>query len=207
MVVNEHVVGLLVGTLAHSSLMASSLMSIPIRLKPTDVERYARLRLRMLLDSPWSFSASPDDDVALDLTHLAAVLGEEHSAIFAIEAPSHDHRDQQGSDQAHTSPELIAAASILRMKRPKFAHRTRIWGVFVEPAYRGRGLGRAVVSAAIELARTWPGVDYLDLGVSANAPEAQRLYESLGFTAWGREPEATEYEGRRYDEIHMTLRL
>jgi L-amino acid N-acyltransferase YncA len=43
--------------------------------------------------------------------------------------------------------------------------------------------------------------------VSENAPEAQRLYESLGFQQWGREPEATQHEGRRYDEIHMTLKL
>jgi ribosomal protein S18 acetylase RimI-like enzyme len=79
--------------------------------------------------------------------------------------------------------------------------------VFVEPDYRGRGLGRAVTSAAIAHARTWPGIDFIDLGVSENAPEALRLYESLGFTRWGREPEATQHEGRRYDEIHMTLRL
>jgi RimJ/RimL family protein N-acetyltransferase len=79
--------------------------------------------------------------------------------------------------------------------------------VFVEPAYRGNGLGRAVVTAAIDLARSWPGVDYVDLGASERAPEAQCLYENLGFRAWGREPEATEIGGRRYDEIHMTLRL
>jgi RimJ/RimL family protein N-acetyltransferase len=61
--------------------------------------------------------------------------------------------------------------------------------------------------AVITHARRWRGVTFLDLGVSANSPEAQRLYESLGFVVWGREPEATEYDGRRYDEIHMTLRL
>jgi L-amino acid N-acyltransferase YncA len=42
---------------------------------------------------------------------------------------------------------------------------------------------------------------------SANSPEAQRLYERFGFEVWGREPEATEHDRRRYDEIHMTLRL
>jgi len=95
----------------------------------------------------------------------------------------------------------------MRARSPKFAYRASIWGVFVEPAYRGNGLGRAVVTAAIDLARSWSGVDYVDLGASGAAPEAQRLYERLGFAAWGREPEATEIDGRRYDEIHMTLRL
>jgi len=95
----------------------------------------------------------------------------------------------------------------MRARSPKFAHRASIWGVFVEPAHRGKGLGQAVIAAAIDLARTWPGVDYIDLGASGAAPEAQRLYERLGFAAWGREPEATEIGGRRYDEIHMSLRL
>jgi ribosomal protein S18 acetylase RimI-like enzyme len=110
--------------------------------------------------------------------------------------------------QRETEPaELVAGAGILRMKRAKFAHRARLWGVYVEPEQRGRGLGRVVVSAAIEVARTWPGLEYIDLGVSANAPKAHRLYESLGFTAWGREPESTAHGALRYDEIYMTLKL
>ena len=49
--------------------------------------------------------------------------------------------------------------------------------------------------------------DYIDLGVSENAPEALHLYESLCFEVWGREPDSTSYEGHRYDEIYMTLKL
>jgi len=93
------------------------------------------------------------------------------------------------------------------MPGPKFAHRARLWGVWVEPTHRGRGLGRLVVESALALARRWTGVGYVDLGVSENAPEALRLYESLGFTTWGREPAATQYGTHRYDEIYMTLRL
>lgn len=185
----------------------SSSPSAPIRLIPADAERYARLRLRMLQAVPWAFGASPEEDELLDLAHLARLLADEHSAIFAIEAwPARD-RDRAGADEVQVRPELLAAAGITRGKPPKFAHRARIWGVFVEPARRGRGMGRALMLAALEQARRWPGVDFLDLGVSESSPEALRLYESLGFEAWGREPEATEHQGRRYDEIHLTLRL
>ena len=170
----------------------------PIRLHPADAERYARLRRRMLDVAPWAFGVDPDDDEALDPAHLARMFADEHAATFAVEAPADEGRD---------SPELVAAASIARAKGAKFAHRARIWGVFVEPAHRGGGLGRAVVAAAVDLARTWPGVDFVDLGVSERSLEARRLYESFGFVPWGREPEATGHEGRRYDEIHMALRL
>lgn len=179
--------------------MPNSFDASTIRLKLADAERYVRLRQRMLANAPWAYSASPSDDVALDLARVAERLADEHAATFAIEAP--------GGHASQGQPELIAAAGILRAKPPKFAHRATLWGVFVEPSHRGKGLGRAVVTEAIETARTWPGVVFIDLGVSANAPEAQRLYESLGFEKWGREPESTEHEGRRYDEIYMALRL
>ncbi len=168
-------------------------MTTPFRLKPADAERYARLRLRMLHEAPWAFDMTSDGDDALDPAHLTRRLASERSATFAIEA--------------EPPPELVAAASVTRGKPPKFAHRAKLWGVFVEPAHRGQGLGRAVVASAIGLARHWPGVEFIDLGVSENSREALRLYESLGFEPWGREPEATAHEGRRYDEIFMTLRL
>ena len=159
----------------------------------------------MLLDAPWAFGASPESDKGLDVAHLTQALASEDYAIFAINAASAAAREAPGAPLGE--PDSVAAAGIMRARSSKFAHRASIWGVFVEPAYRGNGLGRAVVTAAIDLARSWPGVDFVDLGASKRAPEAQCLYESLSFRAWGREPEATEHEGRRYDEIHMTLRL
>jgi hypothetical protein len=50
---------------------------------------------------------------------------------------------------------------------------------------------------------TLPG----SLAVSARSPGTQQLYEGLGFRVWGREPEATEIDGHRYDELYMTRRL
>jgi RimJ/RimL family protein N-acetyltransferase len=161
----------------------------------------------MLLDAPWAFGASPEGDKGLDVAHLERSLAGEGYAIFAIDVPAPTGSWAVAAGETREEPELIAAAGIMRARSPKFAHRASIWGVFVEPAYRRKGLGRAVVTAAIDLARSWSGVDYVDLGASERAPEAQCLYESLGFRAWGRAPEATEHEGRRYDEIHMTLRL
>jgi ribosomal protein S18 acetylase RimI-like enzyme len=185
---------------------SSELLPAVIRLRPGDAERYARLRLRMLTLAPWAFGATPEDDEALDVVHLAAMMAQEHHAAFAIEARSLDP-DCQTERESADHPVLVASASLTRAKGPKFAHRARIWGVFVEPEYRDRGFGKALMHAVIAHARSWPGLAFLDLSVSANSPEAQRLYESAGFAVWGREPEVTQHDGRRYDEIHMPLRL
>jgi ribosomal protein S18 acetylase RimI-like enzyme len=162
-----------------------------LRLTPADAGRYVRLRRRMLLDTPAAFAASPEDDVASDEAFVADVLARAENAILAVEAGG----------------ELVAVAGVARQSKAKFAHRADIWGVYVEPAHRGAGHARAVLAAAIDLARSWPGVDWVDIGVSAATPGAQRLYESLGFVAWGREPEASLVGGERHDEVFMALRL
>jgi ribosomal protein S18 acetylase RimI-like enzyme len=52
--------------------------------------------------------------------------------------------------------------------------------LYVAPAQRGRGLGRALMEAAVELARE-RGADYLDLVTGEDDTAARSLYESLGF--------------------------
>jgi ribosomal protein S18 acetylase RimI-like enzyme len=68
--------------------------------------------------------------------------------------------------------------------------RTAIWSdalecylaeLYVVPAQRGRGLGRALMLAAMELARE-RGADHMDLGTSDDDVAARALYESLGFS-------------------------
>jgi ribosomal protein S18 acetylase RimI-like enzyme len=53
--------------------------------------------------------------------------------------------------------------------------------LYVAPAQRGRGLGRALLEGAIELARD-EGADHMDLGTSEDDVAARALYESLGFS-------------------------
>lgn len=53
--------------------------------------------------------------------------------------------------------------------------------LYVVPAQRGHGLGRALMEAAIRDARD-RGADTMDIGVDEPDIAARRLYESLGFT-------------------------
>jgi RimJ/RimL family protein N-acetyltransferase len=158
------------------------------RLGPDDAWRFVYARQRALLED------APHHGVqAVNRASVLATLADDRSATFAIEA----------DDSAH----LIAVATIMRHAHAQYAHRARLAGVFVEPAYRRNGFARAVVEAAVEHARSWQSVEYVDLCVNDDAVAAQRLYELLGFVAWGRHSDAADVHGRRVTEIHMALAL
>jgi ribosomal protein S18 acetylase RimI-like enzyme len=52
--------------------------------------------------------------------------------------------------------------------------------LYVAPARRGQGIGRALMEAAMAAARK-QGAGYMDLGTAETDVPARRLYESLGF--------------------------
>jgi GNAT superfamily N-acetyltransferase len=60
--------------------------------------------------------------------------------------------------------------------------------LYVVPDRRGHGLGRALMEAAIELARE-RGAVRMDLGTGEGDVAARALYESLGFTNRERGPD------------------
>lgn len=165
-----------------------------VRLTAEHAPAYFVLRRRMLVDSPWAFSSSPEDDRFSTPEAVAEMLRQPETAVVGVFAPEEPGR-------------LVAAAGVRREPQMKMGHRATIWGVFCEPDRRGRGYGEAVVRGAIEAARGWPGIEVILLSASERSEEACRLYERLGFVRWGREPRALKLDGRAYDEVHMALLL
>ncbi len=105
---------------------------------------------------------------------------------------------------------LEACAGVARERMLKRRHIATVWGVYTTPSARDRGLGRAVVGHALSLARGFasPAVSWVQLSVSERSVSARRVYESLGFVAWGVEPEGLRVDFvPGFDEVHMALRL
>jgi GNAT superfamily N-acetyltransferase len=102
---------------------------------------------------------------------------------------------------------LVGMAGIYRVAKVKSRHKAHVWGMYVRPAYRAKGVGTALLRAVIEQAGRWPGVTQIHLSVTEAAPAARRLYERSGFQEWGNEPSGLCWEGHCVDERHMVLRL
>lgn len=91
--------------------------------------------------------------------------------------------------------------------KQRVAHRARV-GMGVHAAWRGRGVGGALLDAAIGWATAHPGVERLTLGVAAGNSGAIRLYESRGFVQEGRlARELRVGPGRYEDELLMARRI
>ena len=162
--------------------------SISVRpLIPADAAAFVIIRREALADAPWAFSGSPEDDLGLDAAHIAAQLSTPGYAILG----------------AFEGERLVATCGLFTNRQRKLAHRIRIWGVYVTPSSRGTGAGRAVVRAAMDLARSWPGVTSVGLSASERSTTAIALYKSLGFVPWGVEPGYMRLGGELIDEVHM----
>jgi len=90
---------------------------------------------------------------------------------------------------------------------PRFRHKGRIWGVYVTASRRGNGVGRDLVRAVLNRAAKIEGLDQIQLSVTETQAAAIKLYHSLGFETFGREPRALKIGDRMVDEDYMIRRL
>jgi ribosomal protein S18 acetylase RimI-like enzyme len=90
---------------------------------------------------------------------------------------------------------------------PASAHVWHVTGLAVDPLFEGRGAGRALMEALIELARERGG-RRITLRVFAPNERAQRLYERLGFQIEGvLRGEFMIGDGEFVDDMLMALDL
>jgi ribosomal protein S18 acetylase RimI-like enzyme len=159
-------------------------------LGPDDAPAFVALRREALRDAPLAFASAPEDDRFAREKEVARQITDPRAALFG----------------AFDGERLVGSAGVYLDRHLKAAHKAHVWGVYVAPDRRRRGLARALVEACLARARAL-GASSARLSVSAAAPEARRLYEALGFQVWGVEPDALRAGGEAADELHMALGL
>ena len=99
--------------------------------------------------------------------------------------------------------EVVGWCDIARHAREGFQHCGRL-GMGVVPAFRDRGIGRRLATAALEAA--WSaGIERVELEVFTSNRRAIALYEKLGFVIEGVKHRARKLDGRYDDELFMAL--
>ncbi|MBX6332836.1 MAG: GNAT family N-acetyltransferase, partial [Gemmatimonadaceae bacterium] len=161
-------------------------------LGPRDAERYQHLRLRSLRESPEAFGTTYDEDLALPIEVVA-------ERLRAVRAPV--GRVVVGG---FVDDVLVGTAGCMQEHKRKSRHKAVIWGLYVAPEARGRGIGRRLLEYLVREAHAWADVDRLRVTVIERAHAARRLYAAMGFEPFGVEPDAFRQGDVRDTAIYLT---
>lgn len=149
-----------------------------------DAAAFQVLRLRSLRESPEAFGSSYDEEVSRPLTavgeRLGAALTPHARIVFG----------------AFADANLIGVVGCAQESRMKSRHKAVIWGMYVTPEARGRGVGRALLDRVVAESRSWPNVERLLLSAVERASAARALYVSAGFKPYAREVDAFRQSGK-----------
>ena len=157
-----------------------------------DVAAFRALRLAALRECPTAFSSSYEEECDIPLAQQAQrMVPDDDHAIFG----------------AFDGDTLVGTIGLYRETRRKLAHKAVIWGVYVVPAFRSRGLGRLLLERALAHAKSMSDLLQVTLGVNTANAAAIALYESAGFESFGLERGFLRVDGVLYDELHMGLSI
>jgi ribosomal protein S18 acetylase RimI-like enzyme len=160
-----------------------------------DLPAYKNLRDELLLQHPDAFTSDAETEAR---------------------RPAHDYVQRLGDGRtdgghftlgAFDGATLAGAISCEREQRVKVHHIGQVVGMMVRSAYRGRGIGRALLEGCIARARSASGLEMLTLSVTSSNEAAVALYERCGFARYGELRQAIRLGNRHVDKTLMVLYL
>ncbi len=169
---------------------------MPLHLRPahtSDLDVVYTLRLRALTEDPQSFDQTVEaaqergtDEVAESVAACAA--GRDLVLL------------------AELNDEPVGLLFITHSRRPRSQHRARLWGMWVAPEARERGVGTAMVRWAVDWCRP-RRIELVDLWVVTAHTSAVRMYQRAGFHIVGTTPDGMRFQGQSQAEHQMVIQL
>lgn len=161
-------------------------------LGPDDASVFQALRLAALRECPSAFASSYE---------------EEHETSIAVVAERLVAKADRCVLGAWLGSDLVGMLGLQREQIRKLAHKAYVWGMYVAPSARRRGVGRELIARALSRASAMTGLRQVNLGVNAANAEAIALYEAAGFASFGIERGFMLLEGMLHDEILMVRNI
>ena len=156
-----------------------------------DAEALFALRLEALKTNPEAFGSDYE-----------TTLAQETTQTYASRIPSAE--SDNAIICAEVDGELVGVMGFVRSTRMKTKHMGDIWGVYVQPEVRGKGISKQLMQATLRHARSCDGLLQVNLTVITENLPAIKLYQKFGFTIWGTQPNALKVHGKLYEEHWMS---
>lgn len=163
------------------------------RLTATDAPQYRELMLEAYVEAADAFTSTAEERMSQPMTWW----------IDRIAAPS----GRALSFGAFEDQQLVGTVALEYSTKPKTSHSALVIGMYVKPSGRRLGAGCRLMQAVVADARSRPGLRVLRLTVTEGNAAAIRLYESVGFSAWGVEPLAISTPAGFRGKVHMWMPL
>jgi ribosomal protein S18 acetylase RimI-like enzyme len=148
---------------------------------------YRELMLEAYDLHPQAFTSSVRERAALPLSWWESRLTGKLDVVFG----------------AFDEGRLAGIVGLAFEPREKARHKVTLFGMYVSPRLRQRGLGRQLVQAALAEAQRHEGLRLIKLTVTAGNDAAIELYRRCGFVQFGLEPMAVRVGEDYFDKIHM----
>ncbi len=168
------------------------------KLPPARWREARALRLDALKDEPAAFASSYEDELAFsdDLW-----IGRLESAYA---------RAGNMTLFADADAALVGMAGANWSAKAKLRHVAEIYGVYVAPGQRSKGIATALMRPLLDELRAIGHIEKVKLEVNSEARAAIRLYEKLGFKRVGTARRELKVDGRYFDlqcmELHFRPR-
>lgn len=156
-----------------------------------DLDAFIQIREDSLRIDPRSFGA--DSNKPLDRAITAKRMRKKNDEDFIL--------------AYFEENEILGMVGFLRETGQKFRHKGHVWGVFVYPDHRRKGIANQLMLTLIDKARKIEGLQKINLSANRTSVASMELYDKLGFKAYGTERNAAQYEGESLDEVYMDLKL
>ncbi len=156
-----------------------------------NTDAFIQLRMLGLKESPRAFGASFEEGIDRNRTFQNLKNRTNENFILGY----------------FKEEDLVGIVGFVREQKLKKKHKSFIWGMYVKPNFRGKGIAKKLMPETIGRAKKIEGLSKIILSVTQPQENALKFYENLGFVKYSIEKDAIRVDGQKINEIFMSLEI